>query len=91
MTSVDAVAFYNHTESLAKILYKLPFAVPPGESETPRLPVDLNVNDAGLEVLKRALGGTLRMDALAKIGVRIGKYSTVISYKGKGIGAKVRI
>ncbi|KAJ9319436.1 hypothetical protein DTO271D3_205 [Paecilomyces variotii] len=91
VTSVDAVAFYNHTEALAKILYQLPFAVPPGESETPRLPVDLNVNDAGLDVLKRALGGTLRMDAVAKIGVRMGEYQTVILYKGKGIGAKVRI
>jgi hypothetical protein len=49
------------------------------------------MNDAGLEVLKRALGGTLRMDALAEVGVSMGNYSTVILYKGKGIGAKVRI
>ncbi|KAL2002019.1 hypothetical protein VTN02DRAFT_805 [Thermoascus thermophilus] len=89
--SVDAVAYCNHIEPVGKIDYYAPFAVPPGFSETPRIPVDLDVGGVGYDVLKRALGGDLQLDAVAKVGVRIGEYSTVITYRGKGIGAKVRL
>lgn len=91
VTSVDAKAFYNHTIPISEIHYDTPFAAPPGISQTPRLPVDLNLGGAGYEVLKNALGGTLKLDAIASIGVRIGEYLDVIHYKGEGIGAKVRI
>jgi len=90
ITSVDAVALYNHTEPVGTINYRLPFAVPPGISHTPKLPVDLNYG-VGYDALKRALGGTLRLDAKAKIGIRIGEYTTLISYQGKGIASKVAI
>ncbi|KAK4171767.1 hypothetical protein QBC36DRAFT_339338 [Triangularia setosa] len=36
---VNATALYNHTEVIGTIEYELPFAVAPGESKTPRLPV----------------------------------------------------
>lgn len=85
------MAYYNHIEPVGKIDYYVPFAVPPGFSETPRIPVDLDIGGVGYDVLKRALGGDLKMDAVAKVGVRIGEYSTVITYRGKGIGAKVRL
>ncbi len=91
ITSVDATAFYNHTDPVGRIDYKLPFAVPPGSSQTPRLPVDLDLGGAGYEALKNALGGTLKMDAIADVGVKIGEYSDLLFYRGKGIGAKVRI
>lgn len=88
---IDATAFYNHTEPIGRIDYDLPFAVPPGESETPNLPVTLNFGGVGYEAVRRALGGTLSLDAKAKVSVTLGEYSTTIFYQGKGIGAKVRI
>jgi hypothetical protein len=91
ITSIDATAFYNHTDPVGRIDYTLPFAVPPGSSQTPRLPVDLSLGGAGYEALKNALGGTLKMDAIADVGVRLGEYSDLLFYRGKGIGAKVRI
>ncbi|KLJ13526.1 hypothetical protein EMPG_11520 [Blastomyces silverae] len=91
ITAIDAAAFYNHTEPVGKIKYDLPFAVPPGISQTPRLPVDLDFSGAGYEAIRQALGGTLRMDAVADVDVRLGNYSNTVFYKGKGIGAKVRI
>jgi hypothetical protein len=91
ITSVNAVALYNHTEPVGTINYRLPFAVPPGISHTPKLPVDLNLGGVGYDALRKALGGTLKLDTQAKIGIQIGEYSTLISYQGKGIRAKVAI
>ncbi|PGH03785.1 hypothetical protein AJ79_07261 [Helicocarpus griseus UAMH5409] len=91
ITSINAAAFYNHSEPVGKIKYDLPFAVPPGVSQTPRLPVDLDLTGAGYEAIRQALGGTLKMDAVADVGVQLGEYSNTVFYKGKGIGAKVRI
>lgn len=91
ITSIDADAFYNHTEPVGRIKYDVPFAAPPGTSQTPRLPVELNLGGVGHDALKKALGGTLEMDAEAKVGVRLDEYSTDLFYVGKGIGAKVRI
>lgn len=65
--------------------------MPPGSSQSPRLPVDLDFGGAGYEALKKALGGTLKLDAVAEVGVKLGDYENVIFYEGKGIGAKVRI
>ncbi|KAK2793513.1 hypothetical protein FQN52_001099 [Onygenales sp. PD_12] len=91
ITSIDAAAFYNGSEPAGTIKYDLPFAVPPGTSETPRLPVELNFGGAGYDAIKQALGGTLKMDAVADVGVQLGEYSDKLYYKGKGIGAKIRI
>ncbi|OJD18871.1 hypothetical protein AJ78_01126 [Emergomyces pasteurianus Ep9510] len=91
ITAIDAAAFYNHTELVGKIKYDLPFAVPPGISQTPRLPVDLDFSGAGYEAIRQALGGTLKMDAIADVDVQLGEYSNTVFYKGRGIGAKVRI
>lgn len=60
-------------------------------SQTPRLPVDLDFSGAGYEAIRQALGGTLKMDAVADVDVQLGEYSNTVFYKGKGIGAKVRI
>lgn len=65
--------------------------MPPGSSLTPRLPVELDLGGAGYEALRKALGGTLKLDAVAEVGVKLGEYENIISYKGKAIGAKVRI
>ena len=91
ITSVDAKAFYNHTEPVGVIQYDVPFGVPPGTSQTPRLPVDLDLGSVGYEALRKALGGTLKLDAKAIVGARLGEYETVITYEGEGIGARVRV
>ncbi|PGH27491.1 hypothetical protein AJ80_00732 [Polytolypa hystricis UAMH7299] len=91
ITSVDATAFYNHTIPVGRIQYELPFAVPPGMSQTPRLPVDPSLGGAGYEALKKALGGTLKLDAIAEVGIQLQEYCDILFYKGKGIGARVRL
>lgn len=91
ITSINATAYYERTERIGDIVYNLPFKVPPGVSQTPRLPVDLNYGGIGYQAVKRALGGTLKMDAVASVGIRIQQYTDIIVYHGKGIGAKVRM
>ncbi|KAM3074732.1 hypothetical protein ACMFMG_008152 [Clarireedia jacksonii] len=89
--SIDATAFYNHTEPVGKIVYAYPFAVPPGSSESPKLPVDWSFDSVGYDAVERALGGTLKLDAKGTVGVRLGQWSETIWYVGSGIGARVRL
>ena len=87
---INASAFYNHTEAIGRIVHDLPFAVTPGVSQTPRLPVDWSVGSIGFEKMRQALGGTLKLDAQALVGVRLGNWRETIWYEGRGIGAHVR-
>ncbi|GMG26971.1 unnamed protein product [Aspergillus oryzae] len=91
VTSVEANAFYQKHEEVGSINYYIPFSVPPGLSTTPRLPVELNLNGIGYDALRKALGGTLKLDAVAKVGVLIRRYRTTITYYGQGITARVKI
>ncbi|RAL09018.1 uncharacterized protein BO97DRAFT_445840 [Aspergillus homomorphus CBS 101889] len=94
ITSVDAQAFYQAESEEAEvgtIDYRIPFPVPPGLSVTPRLPVDLNLGGIGYDALKRALGGSLELDTVAKVGVQIQHYREWVMYHGKGIKAKVKL
>ncbi|KAE8323386.1 hypothetical protein BDV39DRAFT_182418 [Aspergillus sergii] len=91
VTSVEANAFYQKHEEVGSINYYIPFPVPPGLSTTPRLPVELNLNGIGYDALRKALGGTLKLDAVAKVGVLIRRYRTTITYYGQGITARVKI
>ncbi|CAI7564563.1 unnamed protein product [Penicillium glandicola] len=90
ITSIDATAFYEKNEPIGRINNHNPFEVPPGISTSPRLPVDLDMSGVGYDALRKALGQSLEMDAVAKVGVLIGNYMDVILYHGKGIAAKVR-
>jgi hypothetical protein len=49
------------------------------------------MDGVGYDALRKALGQSLEMDAIANVGVLIGNYMDVILYHGKGIAAKVRI
>ena len=91
ITHINATALYNHTDPVGVILYDLPFAVPPGSIETPKLPVDWSLGSVGYEAVKSALGGTLKVDAKATVGIKIGSWSDTIWYVGKSIGAKIRL
>ena len=90
--SVNATALYNHTEPLGRIEYfGAPFAAPPGRSTTPKLPVDWSLDSVGYEKMREALGGRLRLDARATVGVRVGEWTQEVWYVGRGIGASIRI
>ncbi|KAL3450705.1 hypothetical protein BJX65DRAFT_269906 [Aspergillus insuetus] len=91
VTSVEAQAFRNHDEEVGTINYYEPFSVPPGISHSPRLPVDLELGGIGYGDLRRAVGGSLDLDTVAKIGVRVQDYEDIIHYYGKGIKAKVKL
>ncbi|KAI4115469.1 MAG: hypothetical protein LQ345_003927 [Seirophora villosa] len=73
ITSVSATASYNNTP-VGSIDYDLPFEVPPGVSLTPRLPVDWSLGSVGYEAVKEALGGKLKVEAEAKVGIRVGRW-----------------
>lgn len=91
VTGINATAFFNHTSPVGEIQYDSSFAVPPGSSQTPRLPVELDLGGAGYQALKDALGGTLEIDTAANISVKLGEYRDKLYYRGEGIGARVRL
>ncbi|KAH6656326.1 hypothetical protein BKA67DRAFT_512212 [Truncatella angustata] len=88
---VNATAVYNHTEPMGKIIYDYPFQAPPGKSTTPKLPVEWSVGSVGYDAVKKALGGTLKLDAHAVVDVRLGNWKDTFWYEGRGIGAHVQI
>lgn len=90
ITSLNATAFYDGQPS-GKILYDLPFAVPPGLSESPRLPVAWSLGSVGYGAIRKALGGTLKLSAFAAVGVRIGEWQEDIWVQGGQIGTHVRL
>lgn len=88
---MNATAFFNHTEKVGAIQYQLPFAILPGATESPRLPVTWSLGSVGYEAVRAALGGRLKLDANATVGIQVGMWKEVIWFEGHGIGAKVRI
>lgn len=88
--TINATAFYNG-DPVGQILYDVPFAVPPGPSTTPRLPVDWSLGSVGFDAVKKALGGRLKVEAYAEAGLRVGEYIVDVWYEGHGIGAHVRV
>lgn len=90
VTMLNATAF-SDGHPAGKILYDLPFAVPPGLSDTPRLPVDWSLGSVGYDAIRKALGGQLKMSMFAHVGVRIGEWRETIWFQGGKIGANVRL
>ena len=90
ITYLNATA-YHEGNPAGKILYELPFAVPPGVSDTPGFPVDWSLGSVGYDAIRKALGGQLKLSAMADVSVRIGRWNQKIWFKGKAIGANVRL
>ena len=88
ITTIAASAYYNGSE-IGTIAYEYPFVIEPGENLTPRLPVAWGGNALG--TIRDALGGTLKIDARADVGVRMGRWEQNLWFEGKGIGAKIRL
>lgn len=100
ITNINATALYNDTygdiSEVGHILYDLPFDVPPIDKDgfgvvTPRLPVDWSLGSVGYDAVRNALGGKLKVGAFAHVGLKIGQWQDQLWYRGKGIGAKIRI
>ncbi|KFY91493.1 hypothetical protein V498_05431 [Pseudogymnoascus sp. VKM F-4517 (FW-2822)] len=89
--TINATAFYNHTEPVGTIVYDLPLEIPPGLSETTKLPVEWDPESIGYDRIREALGGGLKLSAKAEVGVRLGKWKEKLWFEGEGIGAKVRL
>ncbi|OJD30986.1 pre-rrna processing protein [Diplodia corticola] len=90
ITHLNATARY-HGEPAGRIVHELPFAVPPGLSQTPRLPVDWSLGSVGYDAIKKALGGQLRLNATATVGIKLGRWEERVWFVGGGIGAHVRL
>lgn len=90
ITHMNATAKYKD-HNAGVIVYDGSLEVPPGLSQTPRLPVDWSLDQAGFDIIKKALGGQLKLDARADVSVLIGDFATKLWYQGHGIGASVRI
>jgi hypothetical protein len=71
--------------------YDFPFKVPPGMSQSPKLPVDWSMDSIGYEKVQKALGGELKLDASGTVVVRLGQWIETVWYVGSGIGASVRL
>ncbi|KFZ08018.1 hypothetical protein V502_09605 [Pseudogymnoascus sp. VKM F-4520 (FW-2644)] len=89
--TINATAFYNHTEPVGTIVYDLPLDIPPGLRETDKLPVEWDPDSVGYDRIREALGGGLKLSAKAEVGVRLGKWKEKLWFEGEGIGAKVRL
>ncbi|KAL5120549.1 hypothetical protein ACEQ8H_001568 [Pleosporales sp. CAS-2024a] len=90
ITHMNATAYYEgHPAGV--IQYNLPFAVPPGLSESPRIPVDWSFGGIGYQAIRKALGGQLKLSAFAKVDFRIGEWREKIWFRGGKIGANVRL
>ena len=85
--SIKATASHNGTE-IGTIAYPYPFDVKAGDNTTPRLPVQWGLDG---DTARDAIGGTLKLDAIADVGVRIGLWQEQVRYEGHGIGAKIRL
>lgn len=88
ITDIAASAYHNNTK-IAQIDYDYPFDVPKGVSDSPRLPVEWELDQLG--TVREALGGRLKVDARAQVGVKVGRWEERVWFVGRGIGAHVRL
>ena len=53
--------------------------------------MDWSLDSVGYEAVKKALGGRLKLDAKAEVGIRIGMWTEGVWFVGRGIGARIKI
>lgn len=85
ITSLNARAYLHQhfPSSLGKYSIIPPFSIPPGVSQSPRLPVEWSPDDVGYDTVKKALGGNLKVRAEAEVGVGVGGWRDM---RGEGWG-----
>lgn len=55
------------------------------------MPVEWDVGGVGYEAFREAVGGRLKLDARAEVGVGVGRWGERVWFQGRGIGAGVRL
>jgi hypothetical protein len=90
--SIHATAYYNGSDIANIDVEELDWIVAPGVSASPFLPVSFKLSDVARDLLKRALGGTIYLDAFARVGFNIDNLMGIqVNYTASGVGAKVRL
>jgi len=93
INTLDGVAIYNGS-TLGTINYESKFLISPGKrgsTLTPRFPVEWSLGGVGYEVMKKAIGGQLKIYAQAHCKLSIGNLRMEVLYNGSDpVGAHVR-
>lgn len=53
--------------------------------------MDWDLGSVGYEAVKQALGGRLKLDARADVGIMVGLWQQRVWFMGRGVGAGVRL
>ncbi|KAJ8608231.1 hypothetical protein MRB53_039762 [Persea americana] len=95
ITNINATAFYEG-HRVGQIDNDEPFEVEPVDEDgqgslTPRLPVVWETGGVGWDAVRKALGGRLKVNAQAIIGIRLGMWTLDgVWFHGRGLGIGVR-
>ncbi|TGZ80444.1 hypothetical protein EX30DRAFT_307729 [Ascodesmis nigricans] len=79
---LNGSAMYNGSV-LGTMLADFPFTVNPGLEGlylTPRIPVEWRLDSVGYEAMKKALGGELKVNAVATCNLSLGRYQMTVLY-----------
>ncbi|KAF3214304.1 hypothetical protein TWF191_009818 [Orbilia oligospora] len=90
ISNIVGIATHNGT-TLGMLDYEYQIAIPAGLWETPKLPVQWTLKGVGYDILMKAAGGVLKIDAKAECNVRIGRWEARLKFHGSGIGAHVHL
>lgn len=63
--------------------------IPPGVYKTPRIPFVMDSN-IGMDILRKALNGSLRVQVLAVFMANIGEFDLLLLYEGSNLSAAIR-
>lgn len=92
--NIDGKAFFNGS-TLGTMHNKFSFKIFPGRSGgtmSPRLPVMWKAGSLGYEVMKKAVGGGLKVHAEADCKVRVGEMEMAIYYNAsEPIDSRIRL
>ena len=90
--SIFATAYYNGTVIGNIDVDDFGWVIVPGVSNSPYLPVNFSLSDVTRELLKKALGRTLYIDAFARVGFSIDNLEDVyFNYTASGVGSNIRL
>ena len=53
--------------------------------------MDWDLGSVGYEAVREAVGGRLKLDASAEVGVGVGLWEQRVWFQGRGVGAGIRL
>lgn len=84
----QAQASYENTK-LGHVQPDQYLLIPPGVYTTPRIPFVMDSN-IGMDILRKALNGSLRVQVLAVFKANIGEFDLLLLYEGSDLSAAIR-